>query len=463
MDIKKAYHRFKQWQLDPFEHEFHSHQSQHCQNCGHDFVGNFCPYCSQRQGLGPITWRSVGKSIAEVWGMHNRSLVYSLMQLFLRPGYFISDYISGKRQVSFPPVKMLAIVAVLGVIVDFLTGAIHGMINVGSNERMAYISNVFSWLNDHLNGAFPPPSDYLNDVFLRLNTHPDVLSLTLLCFLIIPNYFIFRFAPRNTRHTLPQGFFIQVFSTAVFMILNMVYDVTSLGWFVVTLGMVMVFITYKQLFGYGVWGTLWRVVMAFVCAITSLSILLNINYGFHLLREQQVDAAKGFFLNVPIALLILAVILWVCYIVSKPRQAKQKTASALTLLLAGLILSLLSAHGIQETGVEVFPTHQIEAVGQIRPHDVPLPYDYNGGQQLAAPPQAPVVVPTHGCRLLMPVKYRTTMAGKNNLRRIANRLCANLYAPLSPSGSLLVERVTSPLGRHPAVGFYVFRLCRLLC
>ena len=132
-------------------------------------------------------------------------------------------------------------------------------------------------------------------------------------------------------------------------------------------------------------------------------------------------------------------------------------------MLAGLILSLLSAHGIQETGVEVFPTHQIEAVGQIRPHDVPLPYDYNGGQQLAAPPQAPVVVPTHGCRLLMPVKYRTTMAGKNNLRRIANRLCANLYAPLSPSGSLLVERVTSPLGRHPAVGFYVFRLCRLLC
>ena len=324
MDIKATYRRFRQWQHSPNDHEFASHDTQHCTNCGHDFVGNFCPYCSQKSGLGPITWRSVGKSIAEVWGMHNRSLVYSLMQLFLRPGYFISDYISCKRQVSFPPVKMLAIVAVLGVLVDFLTGAIHGMIRIENTERMAYISDVFSWLNDHLNGLFPPPSDYLNDVFLWLNTHPDVLSLVLLSFLIIPNYFIFRFAPRNTHHTLPQGFFIQVFSTAVFMILNMFYDITSLGWLVVLLGALMIFLTYKQLFGYGVWGTIWRVVMAFVCAFILLSILLNINYGIHLLDADYNDLATDFFLNVPIELGVLIIILWTCYYISKHTARKRK-------------------------------------------------------------------------------------------------------------------------------------------
>jgi hypothetical protein len=262
----------------------------------------------------------VGKSVAEVWGMHNRSLLYSLAQLLLRPGYFISDYINGRRQVSFPPVKMLAIIAVLGVIVDFLTGAIHGMINVDAGERMSYITSVFSWLNVHLNGAFPPPSDYLNAVFQWLNTHPDLLSLVLLSFLIIPNYYIFRFAPRNARHTLPQGFFVQVFSTAVFMILNMLYDLTALGWLVLLLGVVMVFATYKQLFGYGVWGTLWRVVTSFVCAFTMLSIFLSVNYGIHLLREQQGDAARGFFLNVPIALAFLVIILAISYFVSRRAQ-----------------------------------------------------------------------------------------------------------------------------------------------
>jgi hypothetical protein len=123
VDIKKAYRRFKQWQLAPFDNEFSSNDTQHCVNCEHDYVGNYCPYCSQKCGVGRITWRSVGMSVAEVWGMHSRSMPYTLLQLFFRPGYFISDYIKGKRQVSFPPVKMLAIIAVLGVMVDLLTGA----------------------------------------------------------------------------------------------------------------------------------------------------------------------------------------------------------------------------------------------------------------------------------------------------------------------------------------------------
>jgi len=112
VDIKAAYRRFRRWQLDPFEYKAKSPSSHRCSNCGTEFVGNFCPICSQREGMGPITWRSVFRSIGEVWGLHNRSLVYSLVQLFLRPGYFIGDYISGRRQVSFPPVKMLFILAV---------------------------------------------------------------------------------------------------------------------------------------------------------------------------------------------------------------------------------------------------------------------------------------------------------------------------------------------------------------
>ncbi len=326
MDFKSAYRRFRQWQHNPHDNEFTSLDTQHCHNCGHDFVGNFCPYCSQKSGLGPITWHSVWRSIAEVWGMHNRSLLYSVVQLFLRPGYFMSDYISGKRQVSFPPVKMLAIIALLGVIVDFLTGAIHGMIRVNPEEKMSYITNVFSWLNIHLKGAFPPPSDFLDDMLKWLNTHPDILSLIMLSFLIIPNYFIFRFAPRNTRHTIPQGFFIQVFSTVVFLILNMFYDITSMGWLVFIFAQLLLFFTYKQLFGYGVWGTLWRLVMTFVCAYTSWSVLLNANYGIHLLRLGQSVDARSYFLNVPIALVFIVIILGFCYIISKPRPAKPATA-----------------------------------------------------------------------------------------------------------------------------------------
>ena len=319
MSLKTIYQNFRRWQLHPIDNEFTSHQTTRCSNCNHEFVGNYCPYCSQQRGIGAITWKSVAKGIGEVWGLHNRSMFYTLLQLFLRPGYFISDYINGKRQVSFPPVKMLVLIGVLGVIVDFLTGAIHGMF-YSNGEKMAYVNDVFNWLNVHFEGMFPPPSEYLNGVLQWLNTHPDVFSLTLLSFLIVPNYFIYRFAPRNPRHTLPQGFFIQVFSTAMFLILNMLYDITAWGWFVVILGTIMVFVTYKQLFGYGMWGTLWRVVMAFVCALTLLAAMLNFNYGAYLIKVQELSNARGFFLNVPIAIAILIVILLVSYNISKPRK-----------------------------------------------------------------------------------------------------------------------------------------------
>ncbi|MBQ9822161.1 MAG: DUF3667 domain-containing protein [Muribaculaceae bacterium] len=322
MNFKAAYQRFRRWQQNPFAYKLNDPSSYHCSNCGTDFVGNFCPICSQREGMGPITWKSVAQSIGEVWGLHNRSLLYSLVQLFLRPGYFISDYISGKRQVSFPPVKMLAVIAVLGVIVDLLTGAIHGMFQTGAGEKMSYITQVFAWLNAHLYGAFPPPSAYLSQILDWLNRHPDVLSLIMLSFLIIPNYFIFRFAPRNSHHTIPQGFFMQVFSTVVFLILNMLYDTTGLGWLVLLLGVVLIFMTYKQLFGYGVWGTLWRLVTAFVCAITLWSVLLNVNYGIHLLRMGQADVANTYFLNCPIAILIVVAILCLSYFISKRSDAR---------------------------------------------------------------------------------------------------------------------------------------------
>ena len=276
MNFKAAYQRFRRWQQNPFAYKLNDPSSYHCSNCGTDFVGNFCPICSQREGMGPITWKSVAQSIGEVWGLHNRSLLYSLVQLFLRPGYFISDYISGKRQVSFPPVKMLALIAVLAIFVDYLTGSpITGVFNNDfdfAGDKMLLIDNAFEWMN----------------------LHPEVMSLILLSYLIIPIYFIFRFAPRNTRHTLPQGFFIQVFSAIVFLVFNIFDDITSLHTTIFVLGNVWLFCAYKQIFGYGLWGTLWRLVLALVCAHLLALIMLGIDFSIHMIQAGESNFASGF-------------------------------------------------------------------------------------------------------------------------------------------------------------------------
>ena len=226
--------------------------------------------------MGAITWRSVLLSIGELWGLHNRSLLYSLVQLFFRPGYFISDYISGKRQVSFPPVKMLAIMALLGLLVDYLIGSpIGGVFNNDfdfAGDKMLFIDNAFEWMN----------------------LHPDVMSLILLSYLIIPNYFIYRHAPRNPRHTLPQGFFIQVFTAIAFLVFNLFDDLTSWHLFTFVLGNVWTYVAYKQLFGYGWWGALWRVALALVCAHLLALLMLGIDFSIHMIQSGDSNFVDGF-------------------------------------------------------------------------------------------------------------------------------------------------------------------------
>lgn len=276
MNLKSVYRRFRQWQRDPFAYKLNSPSSHRCINCGSDFVGNFCPICSQREGMGPITWKSVAQSIGELWGLHNRSLLYSLVQLFLRPGYFIGDYISGKRQVTFPPVKMLAIIALLGLLVDYLTGdPISGMFNNDfdfAGDKMLLIDNAFEWMN----------------------LHPDVMSMILLSYLILPNYLIFRYAPRNPRHTLPQGFFIQVFTAIVFLVINMFADITSLDMVAFVMGNIWLYCAYKQLFGYGLWGTLWRLAASLACAHLLALIMLGIDFSIHMIQTGDYNFANGF-------------------------------------------------------------------------------------------------------------------------------------------------------------------------
>ena len=135
MTLKERYKRFKAWQLNPFDWSYDENELHHCVNCGYDFAGKFCPHCSQKAGLKKISWKSVLQSTAEVWGMGNRSLLYSLWQLIWRPGYFISDYINGKRQVSFPPVKMLVVMGVFSVLIDSLFGVKEVVENIKTTKK----------------------------------------------------------------------------------------------------------------------------------------------------------------------------------------------------------------------------------------------------------------------------------------------------------------------------------------
>lgn len=264
LSIQDKYRHFRRWQENPFDYR-DTHDHHECCNCGGQSNNNYCPRCGQKAVYGPITWHSVWQGVMDVWGVGTRSLPYSLWQLIWRPGYLMRDYISGKRQVSFPPVKMLVVVAVLVFAVNQLFHVVYG----GDDDSATTDSvNVFL-------------TRYFYD---WMAAHIEWATLFAFSMFIVPVWFVFRYAPRLPRHTLPQGFFIQVFIGVQFLLFYVIVILLTVteadgdlaGAIMVFLVLpLMLVIDYKQLFGYGWWATIWRILASFLAAMLCFKILIQ--------------------------------------------------------------------------------------------------------------------------------------------------------------------------------------------
>ncbi|MBQ9338957.1 MAG: DUF3667 domain-containing protein [Paludibacteraceae bacterium] len=252
--IASRWHSFRAWQEQPITYRRDEHKHV-CHNCGHTFRGNYCPVCSQSARQGRVGWLTTWQGIAQLWGFESRSAVYTIWQLLLRPGYLVRDYISGKRQVSYPPVKLLFIMAAIVALAEyFFPRPAEAPVQTG----IEYLNHALEWLDNHKN----------------------VSELLSCCVFILPTWLFFRKAPLYTHHTIPEGFYLQVYLAILSYIFYSILP--GLKGLALALSLVYFYITYKQLFGYGYWGTFWRSLLcitfsfAFVIFITVVIIVSEV-------------------------------------------------------------------------------------------------------------------------------------------------------------------------------------------
>ncbi|MBO7608953.1 MAG: DUF3667 domain-containing protein [Muribaculaceae bacterium] len=202
MTLKEQYKRFREWRRNPFHYENYNVDTvQHCANCGTEFSDNYCPRCGQKAGVGKVSWQTVRQGIMLFWGMDSRSLPCTLMQLFLRPGQLISEYISGRRQVSFPPVKMLFIMTVI----------------------MLVLEKILNFEPDYESGK--EVHDLIDVAVDWFSANPSWGMMIVSIVIMLPTWFVFRHSPRHTRHSLPEGFFIQVFLSTIIIAVTIITDI----------------------------------------------------------------------------------------------------------------------------------------------------------------------------------------------------------------------------------------------
>lgn len=294
MRLKERFHRFRAWQKEPRRFAVKESGPHRCACCGNEFEGNYCPVCGQAAGVGRITWQSLWKNVTMLWGMDSHSMPYSLWQLLWRPGYFISEYLGGKRQVSYPPVKMLFILAVFYVVVRQFLGF-----------------------------ELPESDDIMGDTFrvtvnwLRQNPGWAMMGMTM--FFSIPTWFFFRFAPRHPKHTFPEGLFIQLFMASLMLLCLLIQKIIPPLFILIPL---YYYLTYRQLFGYRFWGTLWRLSLAFIVWALTLIFIFSIILLFTDASSKGVSIVD--LVETTLAFLaILSVLLFAGYLISKQTEKRR--------------------------------------------------------------------------------------------------------------------------------------------
>ena len=204
-----------------------------CANCQHEFEGNFCPNCGQEATVGRVDWKSVLEELKEL-GVGATSPLSSIAQLLRRPGHIIREYTCGRRGICSSPISLALLVAIVISLIIKLTGVQIGGGTIPETNTYQVLSKAVIWFMNNLGWG--------------------VLLMSI--FYILPTWLLFRFAPDFSRHTIPEGIFIQFFMSTLVLIFTAFAEGVShwLFWLIP----VYYYIAYRQLFGYGIWGTLWR-------------------------------------------------------------------------------------------------------------------------------------------------------------------------------------------------------------
>lgn len=240
MKQKGLFQRFRAWQLDPFALEDIGAESHRCANCSQVYQGNYCPRCGQAHDVGKVGWGSLFLEFRDNLGMGDpRSILGFILQLFGRPGYMVGDFLRGRRRVCEAPAARLALMAGITLLVLGFVRKEGAPATLPADGVSGFLGTALEWLSSHLEWA--------------------VIIQTAL--LVFPTWLLFRYAPAYPRHTWPEGLYIQLFMGSMVLICIMLRALA--GNVILLLIPLYYFIAYRQLFGYGIWGTLWRVLLCF--------------------------------------------------------------------------------------------------------------------------------------------------------------------------------------------------------
>ena len=124
-----------------------------CKNCEHTFAGNFCSNCGQKTNTVRLNWAYL-KDEANYTILHfNKGFMYTIRELFTRPGDTIREFLEGKRVKHYKPLLLVFVLAGINGYLS-LQMDLNRMMQQYSNPKvnsviMAEYTKVMHWFFAH--------------------------------------------------------------------------------------------------------------------------------------------------------------------------------------------------------------------------------------------------------------------------------------------------------------------------
>ena len=125
-----------------------------CKNCKQKFAKNYCNNCGQSSHTHPINFQYLVHELQHGFFHVDKGILFTLKELFTRPGDSIREFIEGKRVNHFKPVISLVIIlaTIYGLLAHYFDMRLMDMntINVSDNSNLFQdILKINKWISDH--------------------------------------------------------------------------------------------------------------------------------------------------------------------------------------------------------------------------------------------------------------------------------------------------------------------------
>ncbi|MEN2488846.1 DUF3667 domain-containing protein [Flavobacterium sp. B11] len=201
-----------------------------CKNCHQIFKGHYCNNCGQPAETHKINAHFLWHDIQHGLLHFDKGILYSLKQLFTKPGHSIREFIEGKRVRHFKPLSLVVVLATL-------YGLLYHFFHINTFET-AKTSDI--------------DSDYINEWFA---THFSWVTVGSIPIYTIGTYLVFRKQGYNfvelfvlNTFKAAQRISVQLITMPVLIFLNHTSHIAQYNNVMYVIGIILIFWTNIQFF-----------------------------------------------------------------------------------------------------------------------------------------------------------------------------------------------------------------------